>query len=559
MDGDAYVCTGQGNSMSATDEMRKPWAIVAIAIALFCIAVFSLPVWQVHDDIYYSMIAEGWGMVASPSADIPFMHPAVGKLAAALTSATGASGYALVIYLLLIAGLVTGLGVLNRLGVGQAVCLLFGIASLPLFLIPQYTLVAAYLAMVAILLLIHDRRRRAILAALLLFLISAALRVEMAILAVVVAAPFILAALRAKPARRLPVIVAGLGVGVAIGMVVVSMAPMRSPGLAAFNNAHAPLVPFVDYGLASMRQEKTVDASMAPLDATERELLSQWFLADRSLFTPERLNAIAKSVSWNERIRASRWKARDHVASLHELVYFWLLVGVVVMAFFSTRTKAILSSVAIFFGTDLLFACLGRPFPERVGLGLVVGMFSLAVVQVFQGTLRIDHRWLYAGVGIPLLLMSGCLYREHYQTKDWNVEPVRTHLRQHAAEVVYFQTSHLPLQTLFKPLANEPKAVPRLVSLGGMFNHPGRQVFEAMQGCTFVECMRAGRVVGVYASETYLKMLKRYALWKFGRPLEVVRSEQLGQVRFHEIRLGEASEGESSSDGPERRVKTSSN
>jgi len=521
--------------------MRKPWAIVAIAIALSGIATFSLPVWQVHDDVYYSMIAEGWGLVASPSADIPFMHPAVGKLAAALTSATGFSGYAIVIYLLLIAGLMTGLGVLNRLGVGQAECLLFGIASLPLFLIPQYTLVAAYLAMVAILLLIHDRRRLAIPAAWLLFLISAALRVEMAILAVAVAAPFILAALRARPARRLSVVIVGLGVGVAIGMAAVSTAPMRTPGLIAFNNAHAPLVPFVDYGLASMRQEKTVNASIAPLDATERELLSEWFLADRALFPPERLNAIAKSVGWQERVRASRWKARDHVAHLHDLVYFWLLVGVVLMAFFSTRTKVILSSVAIFISADLLFACLGRPFPERVGLGLVVGMFSLAVVQVFQGASRIDRRWVHVGVGIPLLLMFGCLYKEHYQSKDWNVEPVRNHLRQHAAEVVYFQTSHLPLQTLFKPLASEPKVVPRLVSLGGMFNHPGRQAFEAAQGCTFVECLSGGRVVGVYASEVYLKMLKRYALWKFGRPLEVLRSEQIGRVRFQEVRLGEAS------------------
>jgi hypothetical protein len=517
--------------------VEKSWAIVVTVIAIVCIFAFSLPVWQIHDDVYYSMIAQGWGIVSSPSADIPFMHPSVGELAAGLTRVSGGPGYAIVIYTLLLVGLVTGLAAMIRLRVGQAVCFLFSVASLLLFLIPQYTVVAAYLALMAFLLLAADGRRPAVIWALLLFFVSASLRVEMAILAVAVAAPFILAALREKPGRHSQAITIGLGIGVAIGIAALSVAPMRSPALVAFNNAHAPLVPFVDYGLASIRQEKTNDPAIPPLDATERELLSQWFLADSSLFTPERLNAIAASVSWQDRIRSSRWKARDHVAHLHEFVYFWLLLAVVFMAFFSARPIAMLLSVAIFMGADLLFSCLGRPFPERVGLGLAVGMFSLALVHVVHGSVRIKRAWIFAGVAILQLVTLGCLYKEHYRAKDWDVEAVRSHLRLHVAEVVYFQTSHLPLQTLFKPLAKEPTPVPHLVSLGGMFNHPARHIFEDAQGCTFAECLRSGREVNIYASDAYLKTLARYALWKFGRPLEVLRSEEIGKVHFHAIRL----------------------
>ncbi|MFG6428502.1 hypothetical protein [Roseateles sp. LYH14W] len=523
--------------MSAMVRVGKSWAIVLTAIALVCVFALSLPVWQIHDDVYYSMIAQGWGIVSSPSADIPFMHPGVGMLAAGLTRVTGGPGYAIVIYTLLVVGLVTGLTAMIRLRVGQAVCFLFSVASLPLFLIPQYTVVAGYLALMALLLLASDGRRPAVIGALLLFFFSAALRVEMAILAIAVGAPFIFAAQRGKPGRHLQAITIGLGIGVAIGVAALSVAPMRSPALVTFDSAHAPLVPFVDYGLASIRQEKTNDPAIPPLDATERELLSQWFLADSSLFTPERLDAIAASVSWQDRIRSSRWKARDHVAHLHEFVYFWLLLAVVFMASFSARPIAILLSVTIFIGADLLFSCLGRPFPERVGLGLAVGVFSLTLVHVAQGAMRIRRAWIFAGVAILQLITLGCLYKEHYRAKDWDVEAVRGHLRLHAAEVVYFQTSHLPLQTLFKPLANEPTPVPLLVSLGGMFNHPARHIFEDAQGCTFAECLRSGRVIKIYASDTYLKMLARYALWKFGRPLEVLRSEEIGKVRFHEVRL----------------------
>lgn len=109
------LCLAPRAALSMAATWRVAGSSLAAAVHMVFMVVTTGPAWQVYDDVYFAMILEGFGIVPTISADVPFMHPTVGMVAAGLSAILGASSYAAVVFVLLWIVLTIILNVANRL------------------------------------------------------------------------------------------------------------------------------------------------------------------------------------------------------------------------------------------------------------------------------------------------------------------------------------------------------------------------------------------------------------------------------------------------------------
>ncbi len=54
--------------------------IIFVGFSCLLLIYVVTPVWQIHDDSYYAMIAGGYGMALTPTEMMPYMDPVIGYL-----------------------------------------------------------------------------------------------------------------------------------------------------------------------------------------------------------------------------------------------------------------------------------------------------------------------------------------------------------------------------------------------------------------------------------------------------------------------------------------------
>jgi hypothetical protein len=77
-----------------TTRVRWILAFGLSAVVIVALTFAGRPTWQIHDDAYYAMLGDGYGLVTKPVVEIPYMHPLVGRAVAGIRHLSGQFGYA---------------------------------------------------------------------------------------------------------------------------------------------------------------------------------------------------------------------------------------------------------------------------------------------------------------------------------------------------------------------------------------------------------------------------------------------------------------------------------
>jgi hypothetical protein len=88
-------------SSTTTTFSRVLQSVIFAGAMVWLIVQTFPPIWQLHDDAYYAMIADGYGIAGHPSVMMPYMHPLVGEIIGIVHSLTGHFAYSIVLYFLL--------------------------------------------------------------------------------------------------------------------------------------------------------------------------------------------------------------------------------------------------------------------------------------------------------------------------------------------------------------------------------------------------------------------------------------------------------------------------
>lgn len=516
-------------------------AALLSGLAIAFLALAFEPAWQIKDDVYYAMLGDGYGMVARPAGELPFMHPLIGQAVGGIRALTGHFAYAIFLYLCLWAGAAAiAYRFLAARGWPAAIaCVAAAVA--PFVLLPQYTAVAGFLvASAAVLWTAGPARPPAApvwIYGLALILLAALLRVEMAVLAALCLAPVAIddAASRGWLTRARAFQVA-LGTVAVLAGVYLTRELLGDPRMVELYGGYPSRVTLLDYGYGPALA--TLGAAL-PQGFTENDLdlLNHWFFAYPPIVEASTLNALIERVPFSAIVRMRLSGARSFVLDLPGTLFFWYTLAAIALAWVSRRRTGLAVGVALSVCAAAAFALLGKPFPERVAIGIAVGLFLLAALTA-RDDLPTPRGALRARVLAALLLLPAA----------WTVGADRLALLRasrlleqdlavlRGSQAVYSWANGLPLRAAFRPFSI-PADLPPLVFLGTAYLLPQVAEEERSRDCGgFMACLIGGAPVRLLASDAQIRRLDTLLRERHGKTLSIVAKTSTASFSLYEIR-----------------------
>ncbi len=523
-----------------TIGMRWMLAAGLSAIIIWALTIIVQPVWQIHDDAYYAMLGDGYGLVDRPVIEIPYMHPLVARAVAAFHALGAGFGYATFLYLCLwLGGTAVAYRFLECRGpVVASLCLAAGMT--PVALLPQYTAVAGFLVASAAVLWTAGRDGPPSLGTLavgfaLVFLASL-LRIQMVALAAACLAPVVLAdAYYSGWLNRTLAIKVALGAVAVLAGYHLTALGVGDPRMDEFYRLNGPVAVLLNYSFGA-----TLAYNETPLPqgftANDVRLLNNWFLAYSPIVEPAALTELIDRVPFLEVLRLRYWVALDHARALPSTVFFWLTLASAVLAFLSRRRYAILTAIALFALAWVALATLGKPPPERVAMGIATGLFLLAALTR-RADIDHSHRAAWASALAAALLLPVA----------WGLVADRIDLARQArqldkdfpilrgSDVVYVWVGNFPLRAGFRPF-HTLGDVPPLVFMGSMYLLPQVTDGERARGCGgFVKCLTSGVTVKLLASDEEVGQFDTLLREHFGKKLMTLSRTETPSFTLHVI------------------------
>jgi hypothetical protein len=492
------------------------------------LGLFGSPNWQIHDDAYYQMLAGGFGMVTQPQVDVPFMHPLIGQVIGMIYPLGGHFAYPAFLYLCIWAG---GAAVAYRFEIAHnkavaAVCLFAALAPIGLQL--QYTTVSAFLVSCVAVLFTTTTAAPASLAAWIygaaLLLVAAMLRPEMAILAAVCLSPIVLfdsyanGRLNSALGKR-----TALSIVVLVGLYHIANIAFENPRMTSFYARLEPIVSTVDYQRAAMAAH--VGSSLPNgISQNDLNLLNSWFFAESRIIEEATLEKLADGVSVRDRVRYGYWRLQGYARDLGSSIYFWFSCAALVLSVVSRYRVSVLTAVAIFVAADIIFSLFAKPFPQRVALGISVGIFLLAALTARPWTKNrrgIASVAMLAGI---LLLPAGLNIASDRVSVDQQLRHLAKDLEVlRDTSVLYAWAGTFPLRAAVQPFSSLDDALPTMTFLGTMYLLPAVVDGERDRGCGgFLPCLLSGNVVTLVAPDSKVDLLRTLLMERYGRTLRVL-------------------------------------
>lgn len=532
---------------------------VLSSISAFGFAILvQQPIWHLHDDSYYSMIAGGFGIADSPTAAIPFMHPLIGQLCLAINQVVGPWAYSALLFGLIIASLagVQHIALITGLEWQRRGLLL--LLAVPMFWSPQYTIVSAWLAMCGLISWCwaiqtkhphgtSSKTAHLLLACIWLFL-SMLLRREMTLLCIFVASPLLLWSFLTKNREKWQQLKLFSIACAIISLIYYSSEQMLlTPSMEGFLLTHSQRVPYVDYGLMRLVLDNGV-ALPPGVTRNGLELFDKWFFADNNLFPAELQNALVRSISWTMRLQAGLSTWATHIATFHQSSYFPVFLTLALAAGLTFRHSKLTSfSVILFLIADTVFALLGRPIPDRVALGLLLGLWASVLLPYSLNTGKILNGGCDGTVDlkIPVLALAGIItciaqtYRDNRNDLGYSDGKLWQSFGINSQDTIYFMPGGLRLRSEFRPLF--PTGVsgghpPQLIPLATFYNHPATIRREQLLPCgNFMNCLKSGQPVRVFARPDSIAALSRYIAEQEDLELHVQRYVNKTGNHFYEL------------------------
>ena len=514
---------------------------IAAAAAFGIVIVIVGPHWQMLDDAYYAMLADGHGLVQHPVDAIPYMHPLIGLALEIFRNVGLRPSYALFLCsLLAIVAAVIGYSVARaRLGWITWVLVIGAFLSVAISL--QYTAVCGLLVAAAAGLLATSGTKVpsaglwAGSAA--LIWVATMLRVEMVLMAVLcLFVPLLLSAWR--DGSHAPWL-ASFGVScllVVAGFLAANFITANHR-LDEFYRLNNPMAVLMNYGYIEALQIFKSPLP-APYLASDIALMAHWFFADLGLMDPANVAQLTASVPVEQVLRVRYWSLLASGNSMLWTHWFWLLVGAVLISLASPKRLIVGAGIGLFAALFLASALFLKPLPERVATGMAMGLFLLAVVGMGRSAPELTGRQvLPVKLLIALLLGTLCLITASERQavdregKAWIAD--RSVLA--GRERVYYFPGSLPLRSAYPPLG-KPHALPVLIPLGSMYFTPEVLDGERAFHCGgFLRCLVAGHDVNVIAGKNQLQRLRTWLDERHGRRL--VSKEFLSTQSFQMLTI----------------------
>jgi hypothetical protein len=525
---------------SATDRdspTATAWRRIALhlpyliaAVVLLFLLVCGDKFWQTNDDIHMSMLVGGYGIAGTPSPGLGLglilqTNVIWGWLLEHTPDIAHIRGYTLATYALLLAtALVIGLALHRRrvhpLFAATALISIYAGA----ILLPQFTLLAGYLAMAgfALVLASDERNLRLCLPVSALLLILAGLvRPDELVLVSVVISPLLLHAWLTHDRRwRLH----WLGTAAVCGLVLAAAFLFNrhyitSGDWAAFTGIDGLRGQFTDYGLGTYFVNHPDKLAGSAVTVNDVKLARSWFYLDPKVFNPANFAPLVHSVSFADRYGLNIHRTASFLSVFQSYQFLIPLAGSVLVAALSWR-RALPEAVSLLLllAFMVLIALWGRPGIERIYQPVAGGMFVLALLKLG----RREERWV-TWLGMAALVAAVALAAMLYQRtgKHGDEAPaVRTEtcaslarLPQDQLLLVWTGDGQFHWKAIYRPTTPDDDACdPPMYSIGSYELAPPSlaRLHAYTGGKGLIEALLAGQKFYIISNRGRLQMLDTY-------------------------------------------------
>lgn len=501
----------------------------AFLVAMLILTMLVIrPVWQIHDDAYYAMLADGYGIVTYPVEAVPYMHPIIGEMLGLIRSIGVRHSYTA----LLLGCILLGAGALTyrliRDGQGLTSWLFVSTAIALVILQLQYTYVSGFLVACAAVLWVGRGETRPTLKewvfGALLILMAMFFRMNMAVVALACLLPVLVWDARSRHVMNNTWIVGFLSAAATVVLLyVVASHWLADTRLEEFYRLNSPMAKLMNYGYieALVRYDQSL-----PMGYTENDiaLLSDWFFGDLDWLDPARVNALVESVPLEHVLKVRYRTGIEYIKGLPGSVFFWFLLCTIWLSFFSRLRIAILLGVGAFVAFNIASALLLKPFPERVAGAIIFGLFLLSIIT-FQAipegrTHRLNKFALFVAAAL-LAPVAISITNDRLQLRDDALAWIQDIKVLEPEGKIYAFPGKLPLRAGYRPFEID-SAPPRVVFMGSMYLLPELRDEESDIGCgDFIGCLSAGKRTALVASPGNVEKLQQLVRERHGRELVV--------------------------------------
>ena len=479
--------------------------------------------WQTNDDIRMSMTVGGYGITAAPSPDLVLESNVVwGWIVQHLPDVAGIRAYSLVTYLLFLASGLAVFYALQRLRVPP----LFAAASLLcmyafVVLLPQFTLLAGYLAMAGFALVLasdEGNLRRSMACAAFFLILSGLVRPDEFGLVFLVVSPFLLQAWWTRDwSWRLHWL--GLGVvcaGVLAAAFVYNLHYSSAGAWQDYADINDIKGEFVDYGVGSylIRHKDKIGTSHVSLN--DIALMRSWFFLDPKVFNSANFAPLLHSVSLSDHIAINYGGFRALLRVFREPAFLMLMALSVLFTVLAWRRPFTgIAAFAVLLVLMIGIGIYGRPGILRIWLpvGAAITVLSLLKLGPREG------RWVtLLGVVTMLgaLYVCGELYEFNAKTAAYG-RHARTATCAAVPEdrlvLVWTGAAQFRWKDIYRPFTRADDACdPKLYAIGSFQLAPPslEQLYAATGGKNLVQALLAGQQFYILTSKGRLMMLDTY-------------------------------------------------
>jgi len=493
---------------------RAPLGATIAASIVVGTSISIGPIWQIHDDAYYAMLADGYGILTAPVGSLPYMHPFVTWAISQIRSVGIEHSYSSYLFICIFLG---SIAIFYRI-VAEKRDYRYWLMAVPgifsIALLPQYTAVAGFLVASAVILWSKSKSHRITRVEWLLggslILLATFFRAQMAILAVICLLPVIasqhISSLKVDLKWLFSFGATICGVTAIFAAASVAMSDNR---LNEFYRLNDPMADVMNYGyLEAIRLFKL--PLPAEYTATDIDALSHWFFGELSLLESKRMGQLVESVPLSHLLRIRYWETIAYSNGLAGGLSLWFLLAAAAISGASRLRFGLWASIAIFLAASTVSALLLKPFPERVSIGIAVGLFLLAMVtrreRVEGHSLWVARVTTFFGCALLIPVAINIIDDRQEvlgQVADWENDSKALP----TDSTIYAFVGSLPLRAAFRPFDVSAQKL-NILFLGSMYLIPEVLDKERSLDCDgFIKCLGAGRMVNVTANEDSISML----------------------------------------------------
>ena len=517
------------------------WAsVISLAFVVGMCLLFH-PRWETNDDVAMSMVAHGYGLVATGSPNLIFSNVIWGYFVRHIPPVNGTLGYSIATMGILVIFGVAMVYALRRLGTGWLISIIaLSLVLVRPILFPQFTINSGLMTVGAILCWylygIREGNKTVLLVGCFLAFVGYLVRSQEFLLVLFTGLPLLqwnrlVKDRSAKIAALFLVIVLGVAE-------FVDYQAYQGKDWQAFNALNSARLPYTDFGATSLLLSRPDVYEKYSYSENDVRLIGRWGVyADPKLADSKKLNQMLLDIEFAHKRIVLANVAVAFKAMLHpSLLPIFLVALMFLLAKFNLRISLVLG---IFLLSITAMALLGRPGIIRVYYPLVAMLFIFSIIIARNELESRKKRWvfLYIVLFVGVLINYNNVIAESRAAIKSDVF-VRSQLVSFPDKPVIVWGSDFPYDAVY-PVLNIPMISLRYQLHGfGVFSPAPFSVAsrENRNGRGMASQLASRDGMSIVADDGQIQVVGRYCNERLRGELKVVAEEKHGAVFVRTIR-----------------------